>query len=83
VINNRPLASILVTPTPPSRENKASSSAISPKRGEREGWRGSKISSPPFRRAVSFSKFDRAGKQTGRDFWLLNSPKRKLGINYY
>jgi len=38
---------------------------------------------PLGRRAVSFSKFDRAGKQTGRDFWLLNSPQRKLGINYY
>jgi len=39
---------------------------------------------PPWlSRAVSFSKFDRAGKPTGRDFWLLNSPQRKLGINYY
>ncbi len=42
---NRPLEKIQRTPPQPSPEKKSSSSAISPKRGEREGWRGSKISS--------------------------------------
>ncbi|HBE21241.1 MAG TPA: hypothetical protein DEG17_27070 [Cyanobacteria bacterium UBA11149] len=37
---------------------------------------------PPLR-AVSRSKFDKAIKQTDRDFQILNYPQRKLGINYY
>ncbi|HBR76681.1 MAG TPA: hypothetical protein DEA78_24120 [Cyanobacteria bacterium UBA11159] len=34
-------------------------------------------------RAVSCSNFEKARKQPGRDFQLLNFIKIKLGINYY